>query len=81
MPGKNNTDFTAVEAKTVHFGASLLSVLFFGKTDEPETTATTGGAVKRGVNVANLPKLCKNGTKLIRTSFVAKVVNLDGMQT
>jgi hypothetical protein len=81
VPRKNNTEFAAIEAEPVHFCASLLGVLLFGETDEPETTATTSGAIKRRVDVAYFTELGKNCTKLIRASFIAEVVNFDGMQT
>ena len=78
MPREDNTNFAAVEAKTIHFRASLLGILFFGETDEPKTTATTTGAVKRGVNVTDFPELGKNRTKFVGAGFVAKVVDFHG---
>ena len=78
VPRKNNTDFAAVEAGAIHFRASFLGILFFGESDEPETAATTSGAVKRGVNVSYFPKFCENSTKFVGASFVAKIVNFDG---
>jgi hypothetical protein len=77
VPRKHNTDFAAVETETIHFRASFLGILFFGETDKPETTATTGSAVERGVNVSYFPKLCENSSKFIRASFIAEVVDFD----
>jgi len=78
VPREDNTNFAAIEAETVHFRASLLSILFFRETDEPKTTATTTGAVKRGVYVTNVPELGKNGTKFVGASFVTEVVHFHG---